>query len=85
MLKNMTKVILVDLSWPLFRHNILVIDDCPYKCVGNVSFSYILPHPFDNEIDNNNYLLASLWLYSFGLSKALNTLGYVGLHHHGQK
>ncbi len=59
------------LSWPLFWHNTLFIDDCPYKCVGNVSFSYILPHPFDNEVDNNNYLLASLWLYLIGLSKTL--------------
>jgi hypothetical protein len=33
-----------------------------------------LPHPFDNEVDNNNYFLASLWLYLIGLSKALNTL-----------
>jgi hypothetical protein len=49
-LKNMSMV------WekinPTFRQldqfNTLLVDDCPYKCIGNVPFSYILPHPFDS-------------------------------------
>jgi hypothetical protein len=42
---------------PLFQHNILLIGDCLYKCVGNVPFSYIVPHQFDSEVDDNNHLL----------------------------
>jgi hypothetical protein len=37
--------------------NTLLIDDCSYKCVGNVPFSYIIPQPFDPEVEDN-YLLA---------------------------
>jgi hypothetical protein len=63
----------------------LFINDFPYKCMGNVPYYYILFEPFNIEVDDKNYLLGTLWPYSFGFSKAPNTLGYVGLHHHGQK
>ncbi len=53
--------------------------------MGNVPYYYILLEPFNIEVDDKNYLLGTLWPYLFGLSEAPNTLGYVGLHHHGQK
>jgi hypothetical protein len=40
---------------------------------------------YDLKIENNNYLLGSLWPYLLGLSEAPNTLGYVGCNPHGQK
>jgi hypothetical protein len=70
---------------PLFCMNTLLINDCPYKCMGNVPYYYILLEPFNIEVDDKNYLLGTLWPYLFGLSEAPNTLRYVGLHHHGQK
>jgi len=62
----------------------LLIDDCPYKCVNNVPYSYILPHPFDPEV-RDNYLMGSLWLYLLGLLEAPNTLKYLGCNPHGQQ
>lgn len=77
------KLVLVNMSmvWeeinPTFRQldqfNTLLIDDYPYKCIGNVPFSYTLPHPFDNKVEDN-YSLESLWTYLVGLSKYLSTL-----------
>jgi hypothetical protein len=61
----------------LIPSNTLLIDDCPYKCVGNMPYSYILPHPFDPEVENN-YLLGSLWPYLLGLLEAPNTLKFIG-------
>jgi len=86
-LKNMDMVF-QEIS-PGFREltycNTLLIDDCPYKCVGNVPYFYILLHPFNSEVDDKNYLLATLWPYLLGLFEAPNTLTYVGSHPHGQK
>jgi len=85
MLKNMDKVF-QEIS-PRFReltyHNTLLIDDCPYKCMGIMPYSYILPHPFNSEVDDKNYLLNTLWPYLLGLFEAPNTLTYVGSHPHG--
>jgi hypothetical protein len=72
---------------PRFREltycNILLIDDCPYKCMGNMPYSNILLHPFNSEVDDKNYLLGTLWPYLLGLSEAPKTLTYVGSHPHG--
>jgi hypothetical protein len=65
--------------------NTLLIDDCPYKCINNVPFSYILPPMYDSKVENNNYFLGSPWPYLLGLLEAPNTLGYVGCNPHGQK
>jgi hypothetical protein len=55
-LKNMDMVF-QEIS-PRFRklkyHNTLVIDDCPNKCMGSMPYSYILPHPFNSEVDDKN-------------------------------
>ncbi len=67
-----------------FHHNILFIDDCPYKCMGNVPFLNIMPHPFNSEV-KKKYILGSLWPWLLGLSNAPSTIGHVGSHHHGQK
>jgi hypothetical protein len=69
---------------PLFINNTLLIDDCPFKCCCNALGFYILPHPFNNEVDDQNYLLGTLWPYLLGLSKVPTTLGYVGSHIYGQ-
>jgi len=50
----------------LSSNNMLLIDDYPYKCVGNVPFLYILPQPLDPKV-KDTYLLANLWLYLFWL------------------
>jgi hypothetical protein len=63
--------------------NILLIDDCPYKCMGNVPNYYILLHPFNSEINDKNYLLDTLWPYMVGLFEPSNTSTYVGSHPHG--
>jgi hypothetical protein len=68
---------------PLSINNTLLIDDCPFKCIGNVTSSYIIPQPFNSEKNDQNYLLGCLWPYLLGLSKAPTTLGYVGSHLHG--
>jgi hypothetical protein len=39
----------------LSPNNILLIDDCPYKCIENPPFFYILPHPFNNLVLDNTY------------------------------
>ncbi len=83
-LKNMDKV------WkeinPRFKqlgpNNMLLIDVCSYKCMGNVPYSYIMPHPFNNEY-KDNYLLEELWPYFVGLSKAPSIFKYVGFNPHG--
>jgi len=67
----------------LTYRNILLIDDCPYKCMGDVPYSYIMPYPFNCEVDDNNYLLGTLWPYLLGLFETPNTLIYVGSHPHG--
>jgi hypothetical protein len=36
----------------LTYRNTLLIDDYPYKCMGNMPYTYILPHPFNNEVDD---------------------------------
>jgi hypothetical protein len=86
MLKNMNKGVWWDK--PLLQkvyHNILLIDDCPYKCMGNVPFFYIMLHPFNSEVDDDKYILGTLWPWLVGLFNALSTIAYVGSHHHGQK
>jgi hypothetical protein len=40
-------------------HNTLLIDDCLFKCIGNLPFSYILPFPFNSEVEDN-YLINNL-------------------------
>jgi len=40
-------------------HNTLLIDDCPFKCIGNMPFSYILPMFFNLEVEYN-YLMSTL-------------------------
>jgi hypothetical protein len=67
------------------HHNTLLIDDCPYKCMGNVLFFYIMLHPFNSEVDDNKYILGTLWPWLVGLSNAPSTIAYVGSHHRGQK
>jgi hypothetical protein len=60
-LKNMKRV------WeeinPTFRslgpHNTLLIDDCPFKCIGNMPFSYNLPMSFNSKVEEN-YLISTL-------------------------
>jgi hypothetical protein len=65
--------------------NTLLIDDCPCKCMANVPFSYVLPEPFNSDVmDDNNYLMGTLWPYLVGLSEAPNACEYVGSNHHGQ-
>jgi hypothetical protein len=70
---------------PTFRQldqsNTLLIDDCPYKCIGNVQFSYILPHPFGSQV-KGNHLLESLWPNLVGLFECPNTLQYGGMNPH---
>jgi hypothetical protein len=34
----------------LCPRNSLLINDSPYKCMGNPAFSYILSYPFNNEV-----------------------------------
>ncbi len=78
-LRNMTKV------WdeispgfkPLGPQDTLLID-CPYKCIGNVPFSYILSLTYDSKVQDNNYLLGNLWPYLLELSETPNTSRYVG-------
>jgi hypothetical protein len=85
MLKNVDKVFQeISLRFrELTICNILLIDDCPYKCMGNVPYSYIMPYPFNCEVDDNNYLLGTLWPYLLGLYETPNNLTYVGSHPHG--
>ncbi len=68
----------------LIPSNTLLIDDCPYKCVGKIPYSYILPHPFDPKV-KDNYLLGNLWPYLLGLLEALSILKYAGYNPHGQQ
>jgi hypothetical protein len=37
---------------PISMNGILLIDDCPFKCVGNTPSSYIIPQPFNSEKDD---------------------------------
>ncbi len=61
----------------------MLIDDCPFKCMANVPFSYVLHEPFNSDVmDDNNYLMGTLWPYLVGLSKAPNAYEYVGSNHH---
>jgi len=62
----------------------LLIENCPYKCIDNVSISYILPQPFNSEIEDN-YLFEKVCSYLVGLTKCPSTLNYVGLNPHGQQ
>ncbi len=39
--------------------NILLKRQLSYKCLGNVPYSYILPHPFDGQKEDN-YLMDTL-------------------------
>jgi hypothetical protein len=83
-LNDMNKVFF-DISlgfWELTLSNTLLIDDFPYKCVSNVPYSYILPHPFDLEV-RDNYSMGNLWPYLFGLLEAPSTLKYIGCNPHG--
>jgi hypothetical protein len=62
--------------------NILLIDDCLYKCLGNVPYSYIWPHPFDSK-KGDNYLMDTLWPWLLGLYEALSCVRYFGFKLHG--
>jgi hypothetical protein len=62
-------------SWQLGRTNMLLIDDNPYKCIGNAPLFYIMPNQFDNEVEDN-CLLEELWPYLACLFKAPSTLKY---------
>ncbi len=71
-LKDMNKVF-SDISSgfrELTPNNTLLINECPYKCVSNVPYSYILPHPFDQKV-GDTYLMGSLWslIWFVGSSK----------------
>jgi hypothetical protein len=85
-LKKMSKVF-QDISlrfYQLFHKNTLLIDDCPFKCMANAPFSYVLPKPFNNDVmHDNNYLMGTLWPYLVGLFEAPNACEYVGSNHHG--
>jgi hypothetical protein len=37
---------------PISMNDILLIDDCPFKCVGNTPSSYIIPQLFNSEKDD---------------------------------
>jgi len=65
-------------------HNTLLIDDCPYKCIGNVPYSYILPHPFDYEVVDT-YLLDNLWPYLARLFESPSTIMYISKNPHRQE
>jgi hypothetical protein len=84
-LKNMKRV--CDEVSPTFRslgpHNTLLIDDCSFKCRGNMPFSYILPFLFNSKVENN-YLINNLCSYLKGLLKVENIRGYVGSTHMGR-
>jgi hypothetical protein len=60
----------------------VLINDYPFKYVGDMLVSYILPLPFDSKIEGN-YLMNTLWPYWKGLLETPNTLGYVGTNPHG--
>jgi hypothetical protein len=85
-LKDMNKVLFeISLGFQeLIPNNTLLIDDYTYKCVSNVPYSYILPHPFDPKV-GDNYLTGSLWPYLLGLLEAPSILKYVGYNPHGQR
>jgi hypothetical protein len=70
---------------PTFRspHNMLLLNDCPFRYIGNMPFLYILPFLFNFEIENN-YSINNLWPYLKGLLKAVNTRRYVGSTHMGR-
>lgn len=67
----------------LFIQNNLIISDCPYKCLGNASFFLKNPDPFNNGVDDQNYLLGCMWPYLAGFSLAQKC--YVGSHFLGHK
>jgi hypothetical protein len=73
---------------PEFRElgpiNTSLIDDYSYKCLGNVLYSYILPHHFDSEKEDN-YLMDTLWPYLLGLYEIPNCVKYVGFNPHMQQ
>jgi hypothetical protein len=83
-LKNMKRVWEeINLTFnSLGPHNKLLIDDCMFKCIGNMPFLYNLPMSFNLEVENN-YLMNTFWPYLKGLSKAPNTIGYMGSNPHG--
>jgi hypothetical protein len=60
-LKNMKRV--WDEVNPTFTslnpHNMLLIENCPFKCIGNITLSYILPFLFNSKVENN-YLISNL-------------------------
>jgi hypothetical protein len=69
----------------LFIQNKLIKSDCPYKCLGNASFSKKNPHPFSNGVDDQNYLLGCMCPYLVGLFLAPNIFSHVGSHFLGHK
>jgi hypothetical protein len=68
----------------LGANNTMLIDDCLYKCMRNVSYSYIVPKRFDSEVEDN-YILDTLWPYLVGLSEAPSILKYIGVNSHAQQ
>jgi hypothetical protein len=82
MFKNMNKVfneISVGCK-QLFIQNNLIKSDCPYKCLGNASFSKKYSHPFSNGVEDQNYLLGCMWSYLVGLFLVPKKFSYVGSH-----
>jgi hypothetical protein len=55
-----------------------------FTSVGNMPYSYILPHPFDPEVEDN-YVLGNLWPYLFSLLEAPSILKYIGCNPRGQQ
>jgi hypothetical protein len=68
----------------LSLRNSLLINDCPYKCMGNPPFSYILSYPFNNEVWSN-YILNNLWPYLVGLLGLQVPKGMWGWNPHGEQ
>jgi hypothetical protein len=48
--------------------------------MGNIPYSYIMPHPFNNEYKDND-ILEELLLYLVGLYEVPNILKYVDSTH----
>jgi hypothetical protein len=72
-------------SIPILRicfHTTPCSNNFPCECIRNVQYSYILPHPFNREVEDS-YLLVNLWVYLVGLSKSSNTLDLLKRIHMG--
>jgi hypothetical protein len=64
--------------------NTMLIDDFPYKCMGNLPYSYILPKTSDSEM-KDKYILDTLWPYLVELYEVPSIRKYIGVNPHGQQ